>query len=179
MNLSRLRAQLVFYPTLAWGLFLAKVLKVRRWWDRVDDHILLGALPFSKDLPKMSAEGVRAVVNTCEEYAGPVAAYRKFGIEQFRMPTIDFTHPALDDVIRAVEFMDRQIEAGNTVYVHCKAGRARSATVVMCWMIKKFQKPAVEVQKMLNTHRPHINQHLSSRPVVQEFENRFLNAIQS
>ena len=44
----------------------------------------------------MHADGVRAVVNTCEEYVGPVAQYQHHGIEQLRIPTTDFTHPKLD-----------------------------------------------------------------------------------
>ena len=171
---DRLKARTIFYPTLWWNMLLGRLLGVRRWWDRVDDHVLLGALPFSGDVPQMVAEGVRAVVNTCEEYEGPVEQYRKFEIEQLRIPTVDFTHPELSDVEQAVEFMDRHIAAGETVYVHCKAGRARSATVVMCWMIKNQQQSAEEIQKQLNRCRPHINQRLAQRPVVQEFEAKYL-----
>lgn len=174
MNRDRLTAQLIFYPTLGWNMLLARVLHIRRWWDQVHEYIILGALPMKRDVKRLAAVGVKAVVNTCEEYAGPVEQYAQHAIEQFRMPTVDFTHPKFADVERAVEFMDQQIAAGNKVYVHCKAGRARSATVVMCWMIKNLQQPASEIQKKLNYFRPHINQHLPERPVIQEFEAKYL-----
>ena len=170
-----LKARTIFYPTLWWNMLLGRVLGVRRWWDRVDEHIILGALPFARDVPRLASEGVRGVVNTCEEYPGPVLQYQQFEIEQLRIPTVDFTHPSLEDVERAVAFMDSHIAKQETVYVHCKAGRARSATVVMCWMIKNRQLSADRVQQRLNQYRPHINQKLAQRPVVQEFQAKYLD----
>lgn len=175
MNFNRLVANLIFYPTLGWNVLLGRILKVRNWWDKVDENIVLGAMPFTSDVEPLAGLGVRGVVNTCEEYEGPIALYRKHGIEQFRMPTIDFTHPKLSDVEDAVGFMDTQIEAGNRVYVHCKAGRARSATVVICWLIKNRNVTAEEGQKILLDARPHVNPRLPSRPVVKEFEKKWRN----
>ena len=174
--LNWLKAHLVFYPTLLWNMALGRWLKVRNWWDRVDEHIVLGAFPFARDVPKMAAEGIRGVVNTCEEYSGPQEQYAKFEIEQLRIPTIDFTHPAYEDVCLAVEFIDRHVGAGDSVYIHCKAGRARSATVAICWLMKTKQISAVAAQKWLTEKRPHINQQLPSRPVVQRFEKEFVKA---
>ena len=153
---------------------LGRWLKVCNWWDPVaGTEIVLGAMPFARDIAALAELGVGGVVNTCEEYPGPVEQYQQHGITQFRMPTIDFTHPKLDDVIRAVEFMDQQFEAGNKVYVHCKAGRARSATVAICWLIKNRNMTAEQGQQHLLECRPHVNSRLPQRPVVQKFEKRF------
>ncbi|MFT7639401.1 MAG: atypical dual specificity phosphatase [Pirellulaceae bacterium] len=168
-TLYRLYARTVFYPTLMWNMLLGRWIGVRRWWDRINSGIILGALPLRRDVVNMHKDGVRAVVNTCEEYAGPVKEYERHGIDQFRMPTIDFTHPKLEDVEAAVEFMKQNIDRGETVYVHCKAGRARSATVVLCYLIAYEGMTPEEGQKFLLEKRPHINPRLTQRPVVQEF----------
>ena len=89
------------------------------------------------------------------------------------MPTIDFTHPVYDDVQGAVDFMMEQIEQGKTVYVHCKAGRARSATVVLCWLIQAKGMSAAAGQQLLLERRPHVNPRLPSRKVVQQFEEMY------
>ena len=34
----------------------------------------------------------------CKEYRGPIKAYRKLGIEQLHLPTIDHTEPSLQDM---------------------------------------------------------------------------------
>lgn len=169
-----LKARIVFYPTLAWNMILGRWLKVRNWWDRIDTHVVLGALPFARDVPIMASEGVGAVVNTCEEYAGPVEQYQEYDIQQMRMPTIDFTHPSFEDVCRAVEFIEKNVDDGKSVYIHCKAGRARSATVVICWLMKAKQISSEEAQRWLIEKRPHVNPHLTSRPVVQQFEQAFV-----
>lgn len=173
MNWNRITAQTIFYPTLCWNMLLGRWLKLRNWWDSIEGtDIILGAMPFSRDVERLHALGVRGVVNTCEEYTGPLQQYEQFQISQFRMPTIDFTHPKLEDVEDAVEFMEQQFSAGHKVYVHCKAGRARSATVVVCWLIKYRQMTADAAQQLLLKCRPHVNSRLPQRPVVRDFEQR-------
>ena len=170
--LQQLYARVVFLPTLAWNVLLGRVLKVRNWWDRVDPNLIVGARPFRSDVPKMHADGVRAVVNTCEEYDGPVDLYEGCGITQLHIPTTDFTHPRLTDVCAAVDFVAHHVDAGETVYIHCKAGRARSATVALCWLVKHRGLSAKEAQTVLLKHRPHVNPRLTERPVVKEFVAR-------
>lgn len=168
--MRRLYAKLVFYPTFAWNFLLGRILRVRRWWDRVDPLVIVGARPLARDIAELyTAEGVRAVVNTCEEYNGPVAEYQKHGIEQLHIPTTDFTHPSLADVELAVEFVEKHVTAGDSVYIHCKAGRARSATVAICWLIKYRELSPAEAQARLLEARPHINPRLTERPVVIKF----------
>lgn len=174
MSLDWLKARLIFYPTLWWNMLLGRCLKVRNWWDEVDSDVIIGAFPFARDVKRMASEGVGAVVNTCEEYGGPVDQYTEHDIRQLRIPTVDFTHPSLTDVERAVDFMVQQIEEGRRVYVHCKAGRARSATVVLCWLIRCKQITAEEGQALLLKARPHVNPRLPSRPVVQQFAAKYL-----
>lgn len=162
-------ARTVFYPTLSWNYALARVFKRRNWWDSIDPNVIVGAYPFARDVQAMSAAGVRAVVNTCEEYDGPRVQYERHGIEQLRIPTTDFTHPRLADVEMAVEFVEQHAAAGDVVYIHCKAGRARSATVAICWLMKYRNLNADQAQSLLLKSRPHINPRLTSRPVVREF----------
>lgn len=168
-SLRRLYARTVFYPTLAWNALLGRVLGVRHWWDRIDPHVVVGAFPFARDVQAMHCAGVRAVVNTCEEYTGPKKEYAAHGIEQLHIPTTDFTHPRLEDVQEAVEFVQRHVEADETVYIHCKAGRARSATVALCWLMKYRGMTMHEAQAALLKARPHVNPRLTERPVVHEF----------
>jgi atypical dual specificity phosphatase len=165
----RLIARVLFLPTLSWNFLLGRVLRVRHWWDEIDDAVLMGALPLACDVPTLQRAGVGAVVNTCEEYAGPSAAYARAGIVQLRIPTVDFTSPTLESVERGVAFLQEQIGQGRRVYVHCKAGRARSGTVVLCWLIAARGMSPVEAQDLILRRRPHAYRHLARRAVVQQF----------
>lgn len=166
---DRIYAAVVFYPTFAWNYLLGRTFKVRRWWDHVDPNVIVGAYPFKRDIEGLFQQGVRAVVNTCEEYGGPTLEYERLGIEQLHIPTTDFTHPRLRDIELAVEFVQSHVLKGDTVYIHCKAGRARSATVALCWLVKYRGLTVEQAQATLINSRPHINPRISQRPVVRQF----------
>lgn len=167
--LKWLGARILFPITLAWNVLLGRILKVRNWWDFIDEHVIVGAFPFPFDVDNMAAEGVRAVVNTCNEYGGPVTQYEKHSIEQLRIPTIDFTPPSLEDVRKGVAFVTQHVEQGNTVYIHCKAGRGRSATVAICWLMAARNMDPWQAQKYLLDHRSHVHSTLPDREVVKQF----------
>jgi atypical dual specificity phosphatase len=159
----------LFLPTFAWNYGLARILRQRRWWDTVTPNVILGALPLRRDVPHMAELGVCGVINMCREYKGPLAQYAKYQIEQLWLPTVDFNHPTLQDVQRGVAFLDRFTGQGKTVYVHCKAGRARSATIVLCWLVKSMKMTPEQAQQHLLAARPHVHRRLLERPVVQEY----------
>jgi len=174
---GRILATAAFYPSLAWNSLLARCLKVRNWWDPIDPFVLVGAYPFASDVKRLYDAGVRAVVNTCEEYQGPVAEYKRMGIEQLQIPTTDFTPPRLEDVRVAVEFIQNHVVRGNMVYIHCKAGRGRSATIALCWLVKYRQMTAVEAQSYLLKSRPHVDRRLHQRSVVRLFAEELQNGL--
>jgi atypical dual specificity phosphatase len=167
--MPRFLARLIFLPTLCWNLLLARLSPRRRWWDRIDEHVILGAMPFARHVPKLHAEGVRAVINMCDEYGGPIAEYERLGITQLRIPTVDFNPPELSKVRDGVEFIRQQAAAGNDVYVHCKAGRARSAAVVVCWLMAEKGLTPRQALESVQKKRPHVKRDLDRQAVVKEF----------
>ncbi|KAL9965109.1 hypothetical protein ACROYT_G028862 [Oculina patagonica] len=64
---SGLFARVAFYPSLLWGI--ATESSTKRWYDRVDTHIILGALPFKSQTKELvENENVRGVVTMNEDY---------------------------------------------------------------------------------------------------------------
>ena len=168
-NFRWIYARILFYPTLVFSMFLSRVIGIRNWWDQVDEYVILGALPTQSDIPKLKNMGIKAVLNVCEEHAGHKEAYFAAGIEQLRLPTIDYTTPSLKTVQRGVEFIDSYVAQGHKVYVHCKAGRGRSATIVLCWLIKSKHFSPPSAMEFLLRKRPHVNNQICRRKVVKEF----------
>lgn len=161
----------IYWPTFWWNALLGRILRVRNWWDPIDDHVILGAVPLRSDVHRLAALGVRGVVNMCKEYSGPKDLYSAHQIEQLWLPTVDFNPPTLAQIQEGVEFLVRHAEAGQKVYVHCKAGRARSATVVICYLVKHRGYSLDAAQKLLTEKRPHVHPKLVGRSVVREFCN--------
>jgi atypical dual specificity phosphatase len=162
-------SKLIYWPTFWWNALLGRVLHVRNWWDRVDESIVLGAVPLRSDVEKLAGMGITGVVNTCDEYAGPQDLYATHHIEQLWIPTVDFQHPSLENVTAGVDFMHRHISEGGQIYVHCKAGRARSATIALCYLMAHQGMTAAEAQAHLLKARPHVNAKLPAREVVRQY----------
>lgn len=160
-------ARAIYYPTLGYNYLLGRILKVRRWWDPINDHLILGARPMRGDPATWAELGVTGVVNTCEEMPGPTDEYARLGIEQLWIPTTDFQHPSDDNVRQGADFVEKHRLNGGKVYVHCKAGRARSATTVLWWLVKYGGFTPEEAQQEILRARPHSNPKIFLRPVIQ------------
>lgn len=75
--------------------------------------------------------------------------WRAAGAEQLRLSTIDLTGvPSLANLHRGVDFALKHREQGNSVYVHCKAGRSRSATLAAAYLIRVSPLPVSVVHRV-------------------------------
>jgi atypical dual specificity phosphatase len=106
-------------------------------YSRLSDRLLAGAMPHAADHVQMlHAEGVRHVINLCEEReywederATVLAAYDAAGIVEHHLPVKDGATVPIAVIDAAVRASD-----GGAVYVHCRGGRERSATVAAAVM---------------------------------------------
>lgn len=63
-------------------------------------------------------------------------------VEYARVPIPDHGIPAShDDMRRVLTVVDDALEDGHVVYVHCRAGIGRSATVAGCWLASRARRP--------------------------------------
>ena len=129
-------------------------------------RLLLGGLPWphSMQTQLVGKEHVSAVVNLVSEKKIEIP-----GIERCDVPMTDFVHPEKSEVEKAVDFIENSLKNGKTVYVHCRAGKGRSATVVMCWLVSRMGYDPLSAQQFLQSRRPQILNNLHSRQVVQAF----------
>ncbi|KAL6845129.1 hypothetical protein ACP4OV_024624 [Aristida adscensionis] len=132
-------ARVLFYPTLLYNVLRNRFEPEFRWWDRVDQFVLLGAVPFPSDVPRLKQLGVQGVVTLNEPYETLVSTslYQAHDIDHLVIPTRDYLFaPSLEYICRAIDFIHRNASQGGSTYVHCKAGRGRSTTIVLCYLIK-------------------------------------------
>ncbi|KAJ7553624.1 hypothetical protein O6H91_06G105900 [Diphasiastrum complanatum] len=131
-------ARVLFYPTLLYNVVRNTFETEFRWWDQIDQFLLLGAVPFPRDVLRLKSIGVQAVVTLNEPYETLVSTsmYKDQGIDHLVIPTRDYLFaPSLADIQRAVAFINEHAQRGGMTYVHCKAGRGRSTTVVLCYLV--------------------------------------------
>ncbi|OQU75839.1 hypothetical protein SORBI_3010G041500 [Sorghum bicolor] len=61
-------ARVLFYPTLLYNVVRSKVQAEFRWWDEVDQFVLLGAVPFRRDVTRLQKLGVHGVITLNEPF---------------------------------------------------------------------------------------------------------------
>jgi len=152
-------ARASFYPTLMYNIVMARI-SSRRWYDRIDNKVILGALPFRSMLDTLKEEHVTGIVSMNESYELSLFSHDKkgwnqHGIEFLQLPTRDiFETPCQKKLKEGVDFIERTKEG--TVYVHCKAGRTRSATLVACYLMQQNRWTPEQAVAHMRACRAHI-----------------------
>ena len=166
--------RIMFWPTLMWTILLHNMMPdKRRWYDRVDSRVIIGALPLKRQLEMLSrVERVTGVINFCDEFAGH-SEYERIGMRQLRLPTLDYCSPTAQQLESGLDFIRRQ-PPGASVYVHCKAGRGRAGTMLMAYLIDDKGMNPQEAQAALSAARPHVSPRLWKRPSVRELHRRIM-----
>ncbi|CAB3404732.1 unnamed protein product [Caenorhabditis bovis] len=178
-------SSLVFYPSLGYNLLRNYVQPQKwTWYNRVDDTLLIGALPFKSMKDELvNKENVGGVVCCTEEFELKAAFqgmqeedWKKEGVEFFAIPMKDFTGTAARPQIHeAVLFMEGIAAKGKSVYVHCKAGRTRSATVATCYLMKSRNWMSNVAWEFLKDKRHQVVLRNAHWRTVNEYR-RFLDA---
>ncbi|KAL9231162.1 hypothetical protein vseg_006420 [Gypsophila vaccaria] len=164
----------LFYPTLLYNLVRNKLQSHFRWWDRIDQFLLLGAVPFPADVLLLKELGVLGVVTLNEPYETlvPPSFYHAHGIQNLVLPTRDYLFaPSMNDICRAVDFIHRNASRGWMTYVHCKAGRGRSTTIVLCYLVQHKQMTPEDAYSYVRSIRPRVLLARPQRQAVDDFYN--------
>jgi atypical dual specificity phosphatase len=126
-------------------------------FSRLSARLLGGRVPYlAEHVADLRDAGVTAVVNLCEDaeyWAGErdavAAAYAEAGIEEYHLPVSDGgTVPAavLDEAVG--------IARDHVLYVHCRGGRERSATVAVAVVARTDGIAVDEALARVSERRP-------------------------
>ncbi|KAK4774965.1 hypothetical protein SAY86_009900 [Trapa natans] len=165
-------ARILFYPTLVYNVLRNKTQAEFRWWDEVDQFLLLGAVPFPRDVPRLKHLGVGGVITLNEPYETlvPSSLYHAHGINHLVIPTRDYLFaPTYEDINRAVDFIHRNTSSGQKTYVHCKAGRGRSTTIVVCYLVEHKHMTPASAFEYVRSIRRRVLLHPSQWKAIYEY----------
>ncbi|KAG8564543.1 hypothetical protein GDO81_016514 [Engystomops pustulosus] len=175
MSLQSAATRVLFYPTLLYNVIMEKI-SSRKWYDRIDETVILGALPFRGMSDRLiKEENVHGVITMNEEYETRLLCHssqewKSLGVEQLRLSTVDFTGvPTLEHLQEGVAFVHKHREMGHSVYIHCKAGRSRSATMVAAYLIERHKWKPEAATNFIADIRPHILIHSRQRQMLEKF----------
>ncbi|KAG2332707.1 hypothetical protein Bca4012_017726 [Brassica carinata] len=179
MALVGVGARALFYPTLVYNVVRNKVEAEFHWWDRVAQFILLGAVPFPSDVPRLKELGVCGVITLNEPYETlvPSSLYKSYCIDHLVIATRDYCFaPSMEAICQAVDFIHRNASLGKTTYVHCKAGRGRSTTVVICYLVQHKHMTPEAAYDYVKSIRPRVKLAATQwKAVLEYYHVRVLN----
>lgn len=175
--------------TLINSLVKNSILESWSWMSNINNYLFLGAIPLrNKDhLQKLLVEyKITAVLSVVEPFewetrclfSDPVTPeeWKKNNIAHMHLNAVDFdaVHFEPEQIHQGVEFIEQQRQAGKIVYVHCKAGRGRSAAVVICHLLRYGGAPNINAAiSSVKARRPQMHLGVGQRESVQHYFERY------
>jgi protein-tyrosine phosphatase len=134
-------------------------------FEEVGDDLLMGAYPQDADdvaaLVEARVTRVFNLVQDVEYDPGSrdvcVAAIAAAGIEEERVELVDYGSLDADQIESAAQSVLSWLDQGERVYVHCRAGWQRSATVVAAIVALREEVPPWEALDILRRRKPTAN----------------------
>ena len=136
----------------------------------VADDLLIGAYPQdADDVATLQAAGVTRVLNLVQdvEYEpggrdACVTALAGVGIEEHRVEIVDYGNLPPGQIERATRIGLEWLAQGERVYVHCRAGMQRSATVAAAIVMLRDGLDAAAALERIRARKP------SARPLSHQ-----------
>ena len=156
MQIAKERKPLAFELSLLQVLFTEHEVKEKatsadRWnliYEEEGVKLYLGMIPLNNfdHYELLRKAGIKAVLSLVEDFelypslfADPVQAsqWKEGNCEHLQVPACDFSELSSEHFQEGIEFIEKSLSCKKDTYVHCQAGRGRSAACVVAFLIKK------------------------------------------
>jgi hypothetical protein len=136
-------------PTLLWlgNLFNSRLLdRPVRSQCQVTPQLFVGPQFKLRGWRQLQSWGITTVVNLRQEFDD-----LSLGIEPphyLRLPLVDDDPISVEDLQTGTGFIDREINAGRKVYIHCGAGVGRAPTMAAAYLIAQGDTPVQAINRI-------------------------------
>ena len=117
--------------------------------SRIEESLYVGGKLTPKRVAFLRAHGVRAVVSLQEETLDPMLDLDA----HLWLPSHDGRPPTPSQLLFGARFIQAQIDAGRTVYVHCHAGVGRAPTLVAVYLVLRGASPDEAIARIKAARR--------------------------
>ena len=104
----------------------------------VTGQLAVGHAPMSyRELEAIRDQGIDGIVNLCGEYCDLHQIQKEFGFEVYYLPVQDNEAPSLQELEKALQWLDESIYLGKKILVHCRLGIGRTGTFVTSYLLRR------------------------------------------
>ncbi len=130
------------------------LIRALNWWDAIDEHFYLGGTLMFDDIERLQRQGVQAVVNLCAERQDDERRLDKANMVYLWLPVLDMCAPTFEQIEQGLRWVQRQLQGGHIIYIHCAAGVGRSTTFLACWYIYDRGMSAAGAMQYIKSKHP-------------------------
>ncbi|HAY23078.1 MAG TPA: phosphatase [Desulfobacterales bacterium] len=106
--------------------------------DWVTNSLAVGQAPMSYEaLEQLKGQGIGAIMNLCAEFCDLHWIEANAGFEVYYFPIPDEETPDLQELEKALDWLDECLYLGKKVLIHCRFGIGRTGTVVNAFLLRK------------------------------------------
>lgn len=122
-------------PGNLWRKIYGAIAKKPTNFSWVIEGMLTGSgMPTSREeMDWVRENGIKAVLTLTEE---PLPEQWLNNIDYLHVPTVNGSSPDIEDIEKAVDFIDKNLKNNKSVMVHCAAGKGRTGTILVAYMMK-------------------------------------------
>lgn len=122
-------------PGNLWRKIYGAIAKKPTNFSWVIEGMLAGSgMPTSREeMDWVRENGIKAVLTLTEE---SLPEQWLNNIDYLHVPTVNGSSPDIEDIEKAVDFIDKNLKNKKSVMVHCAAGRGRTGTILVAYMMK-------------------------------------------
>ncbi len=104
----------------------------------ITDHLAVGYAPTSYvELDAIKGYGIDAIINLCAEFCDLHEIEKNSGFEVYYFPIPDEHAPDMDEMEKALAWLDESIYLGKKTLVHCCHGIGRTGTFVSSYFLRR------------------------------------------
>lgn len=189
---SAKNAKKIAYEVTLFAVVILNAFKChpRTWWDQITPHLYLGAMPLKnfdhhRKLSQLNVQAVLSMTENFEFYTKSLlsvpctsADWKERNIQHLNLSTKDFRPIPLEILEQGVAFLEQQIRENKRCYVHCKAGKSRSSTTVLAYLLKQKIVPSIdEGLKFLQKKHPFASLSTGKRRILEQYFRKHCTAV--